>query len=57
MKRQLALAASAAPHPFRHTLAMTGAIERRRRRRDDQDLKLFVMSFTAFFICIYTFIF
>jgi hypothetical protein len=57
MQRQLALAASAAPHPFRHNLAMTGAIERRRRRRDDQDLKLFVMSFTAFFICIYTFIF
>lgn len=57
MQRQLALVASAARHPFRHTLAVTGAIERRQRRRDDQDLKLFVLSFTAFFICIYTFIF
>ncbi len=57
MQRHFALAAAAARHPFRHTLAVTGAIERRGRRRDDQDLKLFVMSFTAFFICIYTFIF
>ena len=56
MQRQFALAAPAARHPFRHNLAMTGAIERRRRRRDDQDLKLFALSFTAFFICIYTFI-
>ncbi len=26
----------------------------RDRRDDDQDLKLFVLSFTAFFICFYT---
>ncbi|MDF2493322.1 MAG: hypothetical protein K0S66_256 [Sphingomonas sp.] len=26
------------------------------RRDDDQDLKLFVLSFTAFFICFYTLI-
>jgi len=47
--------APATRHPFRHTMAVKGAIERR-RRNDDQDLKLFAMSFTAFFICIYTFI-
>ncbi len=55
MQRQFALAAPAARHPFRQSLvqARVGA----RQRKDDQDLKLFVLSFTAFFICIYTFIF
>ncbi len=55
MQRQLALAAPAARHPFRRNL-----IEARvnaRRYRDDHDLKLFALSFTAFFVCIYTFIF
>jgi len=56
MQRQLALAASAARHSFRHTLAVRGSIDRR-RRRDDHDLRLFALSFTAFFVCIYTFIF
>lgn len=56
MQRQLAIAATAARHPFRQFLGSSRFIERR-RRRDDQDLKLFAMSFTAFFICIYTFIF
>lgn len=26
-------------------------------RNEDQDLKLFVLSFTAFFVCIYSFIY
>ncbi|MEO7689064.1 MAG: hypothetical protein ABIS51_07240 [Sphingomonas sp.] len=56
MQRQLAIAASAARHPFRQYLVAARFIERR-RRKDDQDLRLFAMSFTAFFICIYTFIF
>ncbi len=56
MPHQLAIAASTARHPFRQTLVQSPRIERR-RRRDDQDLKLFALSFTAFFICIYTFIF
>ena len=55
MQRLLALVAPATRHPFRHDMAVRGVIERR-RRTDDQDLKLFAMSFTAFFICIYTFI-
>jgi len=55
MQRQLALAAPAARHPFRRSLAQVQTVER--TRDDDQDLKLFALSFTAFFICIYTFIF
>jgi len=55
MQRFFALVAPATRHPFRHDMAVKGVIERR-RRTDDQDLKLFAMSFTAFFICIYTFI-
>lgn len=38
------------PHPFRMQLAMV------RRKRDDHDLKLFVFSFTSFFVCFYTFL-
>jgi len=56
MQRFFALVAPATRHPFRQSMAVRGAIERR-RRSDDQDLKLFAMSYTAFFICIYTFIF
>jgi len=55
MQRFFALVAPATRHPFRQDMAVKGVIERR-RRTDDQDLKLFAMSFTAFFICIYTFI-
>ncbi len=40
-------------HPFRSTLRLT---VNRRARSEDQDLKLFVLSFTAFFVCIYSFI-
>ncbi|MEJ8629913.1 hypothetical protein P0F65_09050 [Sphingomonas sp. I4] len=29
----------------------------RSRRDDDQDIRLFVLSFTAFFVCFYSFIF
>lgn len=55
MQRQLALTAPAARHPFRRNLVQVEAV--RKRRDDDQDLKLFALSFTAFFICMYTFIF
>ena len=40
-------------HPFRRALGYSGAAT---KRSDDQDLKLFVLSFTAFFICFYTLI-
>jgi hypothetical protein len=52
MSRQIALAAR---HPFRRDFVQT--TREARQRREDHDLKLFVLSFTAFFICIYTFIF
>ena len=55
MQRPLALAAPAARHPFRRSLAQT-RIERA-RRGDDRDIRLFALSFTAFFVCFYTFIF
>jgi hypothetical protein len=54
MQRQLAVAA-AARHPFRRNLVRTQVSVA--AAKDDQDFKLFVLSFTAFFICIYTFIF
>ncbi|MFA6114393.1 MAG: hypothetical protein WC729_10370 [Sphingomonas sp.] len=61
MAQHLALPATAARHPFRQRLALVQpqALPRKpaRARSDDEDLKLFALSFTAFFICIYTFIF
>ncbi len=55
MQRQLALTAAAVRHPFRRSLVRARPVAK--GRDDDQDLKLFALSFTAFFICIYTFIF
>jgi len=40
-------------HPIRAALA---APSESHVSRDDGDLKLFVLSFTAFFICFYTFL-
>ncbi len=52
MDRPATLAAS---HPFRSTFK--AARVERLRRADDGDWKLFALSFTAFFVCFYTFIF
>ena len=49
------LPAPAPRHPLRRSLASTHALDV--HRSEDNDLKLFVLSFTAFFICFYTFIF
>lgn len=57
MTKQLALADLRPGHPFRAELAERTGRRPRPLRRDDGDLKLFVLSFTAFFICIYTLIF
>lgn len=54
MQRQLALTAAARRHPMRELVRHTRAVER--KRRDDGDLKLFALSFTAFFVCFYTFL-
>ncbi|CUS44500.1 MAG: hypothetical protein V4610_03785 [Pseudomonadota bacterium] len=57
MAQHLALPAPAARHPFRQQLAQAQPRKPARPHNDDQDLRLFALSFTAFFICIYTFIF
>lgn len=54
MQRPL-LAVPLPRHPFRRDLARAQPMPK--AHDDDHDLKLFVLSFTAFFICIYTFIF
>ena len=41
-------------HPFRASLG--GAPRARVANPDDSDLKLFALSFTAFFVCFYTLI-
>ncbi|SEJ01977.1 hypothetical protein SAMN05428950_101869 [Sphingomonas sp. OV641] len=43
----------AARHPIRRMLVSEDS---QPKHSDDQDLKLFVLSFTAFFICFYTLI-
>lgn len=53
MQRQL-LAAPQRGHPIRHAILQARAIER--KRRDDGDLKLFLLSFSAFFVCFTTFL-
>ncbi len=55
MTRRLVLTNEAARHPFRRTLPPP--VIASARRNDDQDIKLFVLSFGAFFTCFYSFIF
>jgi hypothetical protein len=52
MNRRLLASNDTARHPLRRMLPPP----ERAARSDDQDLKLFVLSFTAFFICFYTMI-
>ena len=47
------IAGETARHPIRRALVQADA---KPERNDDQDLKLFVLSFTAFFVCFYTLI-
>ncbi|WP_213980337.1 hypothetical protein [Sphingomonas sp. dw_22] len=54
MQRQLVLEGNARRHPFRQHMRRVVAEER--KVRDDSDIKLFVLSFTAFFVCFYTFV-
>lgn len=55
MRRRLILTNEAARHPFRRQLPRHAPS--RSRREDDQDIRLFVLSFTAFFVCFYSFLF
>lgn len=54
MQRRLVLTNEAARHPFRRMLPPPPRTPE--VRRDDDDWKLFVLSFVAFFICFYTLI-
>lgn len=56
MTRRLVLSTESARHPFRRALPPAAPVTRR-SRDDDHDVKLFVLSFAAFFTCFYTFIF
>ncbi len=62
MKRVLVLSNEAARHPFRQRLPRhifsenPLAVRAARESRDDQDWKLFLLSFAAFFTVAYTFI-
>jgi hypothetical protein len=51
MQRSIVTTNEAARHPLRRALPPPVA-----PRGDDHDLKLFVLSFTAFFVCFYTLI-
>lgn len=54
MRSQLLIESHRRGHPFRSSVRE--AAIRRRKRSEDSDVKLFALSFTAFFICFYTFI-
>ncbi|WP_176484631.1 hypothetical protein [Sphingomonas spermidinifaciens] len=44
-------------HPLRRQLKLTRADRAANARRaEDSDVKLFALSFTAFFVCFYTFL-
>jgi hypothetical protein len=55
MQRRLVLTNEAAGHPMRRRLPPPPPVAP--VRNQDQDWKLFVLSFVAFFVCFYTFIF
>lgn len=53
MQQPLALR-GARRHPFRSHVRQV--IHRQRKASEDGDVKLFALSFTAFFVCFYTFL-
>lgn len=53
MPGHLQLAPRGQSHAFRSKIATATAA---RQRSDDSDLRLFVVAFTAFFVCFYTLI-
>ncbi|WP_260599704.1 hypothetical protein [Sphingomonas endolithica] len=55
MRSQTLLTAATPRHPFRARIAPAPKVKT--AHPDDSDLKLFALSFTAFFVCIYTLIF
>jgi hypothetical protein len=55
MTRRLVLTNEAARHPLRRSLPPP--VIAKAPPSDDQDVKLFLLSFGAFFVCFYSFIF
>jgi hypothetical protein len=53
MQRPFALE-QAQRHAFRRHVRRT--IARQRKAADDRDVRLFLLSFSAFFVCFYTFL-
>ncbi|TNF05071.1 MAG: hypothetical protein EP321_04935 [Sphingomonadales bacterium] len=58
-RRALVLTTESARHPFRRMLPqhVLVPLPDDPRKRDERDVKLFLMSFAAFFIATYSFIF
>ncbi|UZK66189.1 hypothetical protein [Sphingomonas sp. M1-B02] len=54
MQRQVSLEGHARNHPFRKHVRR--AVAKQRKLRDDSDVKLFMLSFSAFFVCFTTFL-
>ena len=54
MTRRLVLTNESARHPLRRSLPPPRVAV---AKNDDQDVKLFLLSFAAFFTCFYSFIF
>ena len=52
MTRRLVLTNEAARHPFRRTLPPPAPVPA--ARDEDSDIRLFFLSFAAFFVCFYT---
>ena len=59
MRTDVLVANPAARHPMRRMIRPPAPVAEAKPKpsNDDQDLKLFALSFTAFFICIYSLIF
>lgn len=56
MQRRLVLTTESARHPFRRALPPQAPEPVVKPKDDDSDVKLFFLSFAAFFTCFYTFI-
>jgi hypothetical protein len=54
MRRPTTATVQSQGHPFRNRMNQVRVEVQ--RRDDDSDIKLFALSFTAFFICFYTFL-
>lgn len=54
MQRQITIPGTTRTHPIRKHVRQAAA--REQKLRDDSDIKLFALSFTAFFVCFYSFI-